>query len=61
MAVATALGSLGLNKFPIPPWRNWLLGHTAFMAPRTKFSTDFLKPWLGEWGVRMGTAPWGTP
>lgn len=20
-----------LNKFPIPPWRNWLLGHTGMV------------------------------
>ncbi|KAM4756058.1 ultra-long-chain fatty acid omega-hydroxylase-like [Cyanocitta cristata] len=41
-----------LNKFPIPPWRNWLLGHTGmrqtFVAPKDELFYSFLKPWLGE-------------
>uniref|UniRef100_A0A8U7NWG3 Uncharacterized protein n=1 Tax=Corvus moneduloides TaxID=1196302 RepID=A0A8U7NWG3_CORMO len=53
-----------LNKFPIPPWRNWLLGHTGMPSwlPRTNFSTASSSPgWVSGGGLGWGHHPWVPP
>lgn len=49
-----------LNKFPTPPWRNWLLGHTGMVrgqqvAPAGAAGTEVEAPAKEQWGHGGGT------
>ncbi|NWI42995.1 CP4FN protein, partial [Picathartes gymnocephalus] len=47
-----------LNKFPVPPWRNWLLGHTG-MAQSTEQGLQQVDALVAQY--RHGCLWWGLP
>ncbi|NWR24562.1 CP4F3 hydroxylase, partial [Emberiza fucata] len=47
-----------LNKFPIPPWRNWLLGHTG-MGQSTEEGLQQVDALVAQY--RHGCLWWGLP